>query len=336
MKNLPFCLIAILLFAIPAFAQNDIKTFKDNAGELSLQGKFNEAITEINKAIALQPNDADLILKRAELQRFAENNQAFINDVQKAVLINPSDKKVLYSGALLLHRAGNYEQALKICSELFALGEPDVWAWQLIVRIKTHLEDFVGAFEDVSKAIELFPENAVFRQNQANLIRLMGNSDKAIEMYTSLIAVYEKKLSAEKDENKKERFRYDLSQFLFSRSRVYFENFNKESAQADLIRAVEHLPIARIYYQRARNYIMFKMYAEALSDLNKAIELEKDKAKFTYFIDRGDIYFRMRKYSEAIQDYEQVIKLQDTLKEPMQRRIVLAKQKVQENSNQPK
>ncbi|MGI8639598.1 MAG: tetratricopeptide repeat protein, partial [Pyrinomonadaceae bacterium] len=174
MKNLPFCFIAILLFAIPAFAQNDIKTFKDNAGELSLQGKFNEAITEINKAIALQPNDADLILKRAELQRFAENNQAFINDVQKAVLINPSDKKVLYSGALLLHRAGNYEQALKICSELFALGEPDVWAWQLIVRIKTHLEDFVGAFEDVSKAIELFPENAVFRQNQANLIRLMG------------------------------------------------------------------------------------------------------------------------------------------------------------------
>jgi tetratricopeptide (TPR) repeat protein len=336
MKLFPLCLIAILLLAFPAFAQNDFESIQKKVEELGNQGKFNDAIAELNKVIELQPNDANLILRRAEFHWFAKNNQALLNDVQKAVSINPSDKQILYFGTQLLNRTGNYEQALKNCNELFALGEPDYWTWQLIAQIKTNLKDFAGAFEDVSNAVELFPEDTRFKQNQAILISLMGNSKKAIEIYTSFISANEKKLSAEKDENKKERFKYDLSQLLFKRSRIYFENFDKESAQVDLIKAVETLPTASIYYQRARHYIMFKMPTEALPDLNKAIELGKDKADFGYFLDRGDIYFEMQKYSEAIQDYEQVIKRQDTLTELMQKRVVLAKQKMQQDTNQPK
>ncbi len=321
-----------MLFAIPVFAQNPVETFRENASELSDQRNFVEAAVEIGKAIELQPTNADLFLKRAEYNWYAKNNQALLSDVEKAVSINPTDKKILYYGAQLLHRSGNHQQALKTCNELFSLGEPDYWAWQLIVHIKTHLEDFYGAFEDASTAIELFPDEAVFKQNQANLIRLLGNSDKAIDLYTSLISAYKKKLNAEKDEIKKERIRNDLLQFLFSRTRVYFETSRKDLAQADLNSAVEILPIARVYYQRARHYIMFKMYSEALPDLNKAIELDNKKPEFSYFLDRGDIYYRMRKYNDAIQDYEQVVKLQDSLKEPMQRRIELAKQKILEES----
>lgn len=328
--------IVILLFAIPVFAQNDIETFRKNASDLSDQRKFAEAAIEIGKAIELEPNNADLFLKRAQFNWLANNNQALLSDVQRAVSINPTNRNNLYAGALLLHRSGNYQQALKTCYELFALGESDYSAWQLIIQVKTHLEDFIGAFEDASQAMELFPDEAVFKQNQANLIRLLGNSDRAVELYTSLIPAYEKKLSAEKDEIKQERIRNDLSQFLFSRSRVYFETARNDLAQADLDRAVEILPIARIYYQRARHYIMFKMYAEALPDLNKAIEMGNKNTEFNFFLDRGDVYFRMRKYNEAIQDYEQVVKLQDSLKEPMQRRIIQAKQKSQEESNQPK
>lgn len=324
--------IVILLFAVPGFAQNNVEILLKNAFELSDQRKFSEAAAEIGKAIELEPNNADLYLKRAQFYWLAKNDEALLSDVQRAVSINPTDKMNLYSGAMLLQRSGNYREALKTANNLFALGEPDYSAWQLMIQIKTHLEDFIGAFEDASTAMEMFPDEAVFKQNQANLIRLLGNSDKAIELYTSLIPAYDKKLNAEKDEHKKERLRNDLTQFLFSRARIYFENFKKDLAFADLNRAVEILPIDRIYYQRARHYLMFKMYAEALHDLNKAIELGDKNAGFNFFLDRGDVFFRMGKYTEAIQDYERVIKLQDSLTEPMQRRIAQANQKLLEAS----
>lgn len=329
-----FCRFSIVVFLLtfPIFAQNNIETFRKNASDLSDQRKFAEAAAEIGKAIELEPNNADLYLKRAQFYWLAKNDHSLLSDVQRAVSINPTDKMNLYSGAMLLQRSGNYREALNIANSLFALGEPDYSAWQLMIQIKTHLEDFIGAFEDASTAMEMFPNEAVFKQNQANLIRLLGNSDKAIELYTSLIPAYEKKLNAEKDENKMERLRNDLTQFLFSRARIYFENFKKDLAFADLNRAVEILPIDRIYYQRARHYIMFKMYAEALPDLNKAIELGDKNAGFNFFLDRGDVFFRLGKYKEAIQDYERVIKLQDSLTEPMQRRIAQANQKLLEAS----
>ncbi|MFN2393747.1 MAG: hypothetical protein ABR566_17505 [Pyrinomonadaceae bacterium] len=44
----------------------------------------------------------------------------------------------------------------------------------------------------------------------------------------------------------------------------------------------------------------------------------------------------MQKYSEAIKDYEQVLKQKSGLEQFAERRISQAKKKMQENSNQPK
>ncbi len=66
--------------------------------------------------------------------------------------------------------------------------------------------------------------------------------------------------------------------------------------------------------------------------MTAAIEFDKDDDDVTFLIDRGDVYFAMGRFAEAIQDYEQVIKLDEAqLKEMMQKRIALAKQKMQEN-----
>jgi tetratricopeptide (TPR) repeat protein len=72
-------------------------------------------------------------------------------------------------------------------------------------------------------------------------------------------------------------------------------------------------------------------------DLNKALEINKQPEKIMFLIERGDVYYLMQKYPEAIADFGEIIKLDEwQLKEPMQRRIALAKQKLQENGNQPR
>lgn len=337
MKNLTLIIFVFLLFTISAFAQTEVEIYVEKANQYDSERKFDEAVAEISKAIAIEPNNTNLYLKRAGYYLILGKKLEILNDAQKAASINPTDKKILYSSALVLHRSRQYKEALKIADALFALGDVDSFGWSLRSQIKTHLEDFVGALDDVTTAVELFPQDTFLKQNQANLIRLLGDSEKALEMYDALIVKYEANLSKVKDETKKQAIKRDLSMFLFGRAGLHFGKFNKDQAQADLIKAVEYTPHKFNYSHRARIYKQQKMYAEALADLTTAIEFDKENDILLLLIDRGDVYFALRKYAEAIQDYEQVIKLDHAqTKELMQRRIALAKQKIQENGNQQK
>ncbi len=337
MKKLLLILFVFLLFAFPLFAQTDIEGLVKNAQELSHQNKFDEAVAEIGKAIAVQPNNPDLYLHRAEYNFLLEKKAAVLEDAQKAATLNPTDKKVLYFSALILHKSRQYQEALKIADALIALGDVDRFGWSLRVQIKTHLEDFIGAFEDATTAAELFPLDNTLKQNQANLIRLMGDSDKALEMYNTLIASLERKFGKIKNEDEKAQAKRDLTSFLFSRAGLNFAKFNNEQAQSDMLKAVNYSPTEFNYLRRAKIYRQQKMYAEAVADLNKALEINKQPEKIMFLIERGDVYYLMQKYAEAIADFEQIIKLDEQqLKEPMQRRIALAKQKMQGNVNEPK
>lgn len=332
MKYLTIILLVFPLLNFSVFAQTEVESYLEKARQFNKEQKFEDAANEITKAIALQPNDADLYLTRANYYLFLDKKAEILNDAQKAASLSPTDKKILYFSALILHKTQQHREALKISDALMALGDVDRFGWSLRVGIKTHLEDFAGAFEDVSTAIELFPQDAMLKQNQANLIRLMGNSEKALEMYNKLIAKYEVKFSKATDKNEKATLGRDLAMFLFSRAGIYFAKFDKEKAQADLIKAGEYEKFNQYNYAfRARIYKSQKMYPEALADLTAAIEYDKDDDDVTFLIDRGDVYFAMGRFAEAIQDYEQVIKLDEAqLKEMMQKRIALAKQKMQE------
>ena len=330
-------LFIFLLFAYPLFAQTEVESIIKNAQQLSNQEKFDEAVAEISKAIAIQPNNPDLYSHRANYNFLSWKDALILEDAKKAASLNPTDRKVLYFSAQILQKSRHYQEALRISDALMALGDVDWVGWSLRVSIKTHLEDFIGAFEDTTTAAGLFPQVNMFKQNQANLIRLLGDSDKALEMYNVLIASLEAKFGKIKGEDEKAQARRDLTSFLFSRAGLNFAKFNNEQALADLLNAVNYSPTEMTYLRRAKIYRERKMYSEALADLNKALEINKQPEQIMFLIERGDVYYLMQKYAEAIQDYEQVAKLDEKqLKEPMQKRITLAKQKMKENGNQPR
>jgi len=120
-----------------------------------------------------------------------------------------------------------------------------------------------------------------------------------------------------------------------SRANIYQNKFEIEKMKADLIKAVEWHPIPVNYERRANFYTKQKMYDDALADLTKAIEKDSDK-NVGLFLRRGDVYYSMRKYLEAVKDYEQVLKQKTGLEQLAERRISQAKQKMQENVNHPK
>jgi tetratricopeptide (TPR) repeat protein len=330
MKNLTLIVLAAFFLTFPAAAQTDVEPIVKRAQNLGSREKPEAAIAEINKAIAIEPQNPDLYLRRAEFYFISQNKPEILKDARKATALAPTDKQVLYRAALVLFRSQQYQEALKISDELMALGDVDHSGWSVRIQIKTHLEDFFGAFEDASTAVELFPENIYFKQNQANLVRLMGDSDKALEMFDALVAASEKKLAAAKNDNEKITAKRALSMFLFSRAHLNFKQLSKELGLADLIKAVDYLPEGPSYFQRGRMYRELKMFPEALADFTTIIEGKLKFDKWAVYIDRGDVYYSMQKYAEAVADYETAAKNNESVREFMEKRISLAKQKMAE------
>lgn len=335
MKIIPLVFLSILIFSVSLFGQSEIESFLTKSNQLRNESKFDEAIVELSKAIAVQSNDANLYIERAILYLSTQNKQNLLADVKKASAISPTDKKILYDGNLIVFKSGQYQESLLLVNALIALGEPDLSTLGLKVSILTHLEDFVGAYEEITKAIEMFPNENGLKHNQANLIRLMGDSEAALKNFSVQIVSLENKLSKIENKEAANRLKWDLSELFFSRAKIYQNKFEIEKMKADLLKAVEWHPIPVNYGRRAGFYTKQKMYDNALTDLTKAIELDSEK-DVGLFMRRGDVYYSMNKFSEAIKDYEQVLKQKSGLEQFAERRISSAKQKMQENVNQPK
>ena len=335
MKIVSLVFLTFLISTFSIFGQSEVESLRNKSNQFQKEGKFDEAIVELSKAIAVQQNDANLYIERANLYLLTQNKQNLLADVKKARAISPTDKKSLYYGTLVVFKSGQYQESFTLINHLIALGEPDLPALELRVSILTHLEDFASAYEEITKVIELFPNENGLKHNQANLIRLMGDSDTALDSFSAQIVSLETKLSKIENKDAATRLKWDLSALFFSRANIYQNKFEIEKMKADLIKAVEWHPIPVNYERRANFYTKQKMYDDALADLTKAIEKDSDK-NVGLFLRRGDVYYSMRKYLEAVKDYEQVLKQKTGLEQLAERRISQAKQKMQENVNHPK
>lgn len=78
------------------------------------------------------------------------------------------------------------------------------------------------------------------------------------------------------------------------------------------------------------------MYDKALADLNQAIEIDNSEDAGLY-IDRGDVFFLMERYEEALKDYEYVLKSGRIRPiDSIERRINGVKKKIQQKDSQNK
>lgn len=195
MKLLPLIIIAIIFCIVPAHGQTDLNSISDKLFNLKRDGRFDEAIADLNVLIKANPNDPKLYIKKAEFlalqEKFDEaivnvnkavelepkiavyyierakyfssvkNNQAVLKDVQTANSLAPDKPDILFYGTSELARTGQYEESIKIANTYIARHDSNVWliisAYKIRSEDKFALKDYVGALEDSIKSIELIP-----------------------------------------------------------------------------------------------------------------------------------------------------------------------------------
>ena len=292
--------LILIAFSFSAFGQESVDGFITKSNELGRQGKFAEAVVEIGKAIELQPNNPRLYEQRARFYQMTREYDLLAVDAKKIVEIAPNDPQSYFSATRLLLRCQKCKVALNLINDAVIRFPSTAEIYAERSRVKTCLEDFEGAMEDLKQAMALDPLNENYKHNRANLLRLMDRKQEAMESYDLLIYQLELKLSLGEEPQKPLKF--NLSGAYINRARVYAKKNEVEKSFADLDRAVEVNPSFYTYRTRSRAYAWQKMYDKALLDLRKALLLEPDN--MSLYLERGNLYSTMGKLGEALKDYE--------------------------------
>ena len=334
MKKFLLQLFAINLFAFVVFAQISAEQHLKKSRELQNAGKFEEAITEISKAIKLEPNNPTLYLNRASMARFTNNADLLESDLLNLMDLTPNDYQNQQTAVRFLIDNGKCPTALKIISTSIVQNPANADAYYWRGGVKNCLEDFESALEDNAKAISLDPLNDMYKAGRANLLARQKKSDKAVESYDDLITAQELKLKVGGDSEETGRIKRELSMLYISRSKVYAAQNKIESVFSDLNRAVEILPAVHTYEMRARAFRWQKQFEQAINDYSAAIKLQPENHGL--FLSRGDLYASINKYEQALSDYQKAASGKGRIKEIADQKINSIKQQMQESLKQPK
>src|SRR5688500_4199944 len=102
MKKFPLIIFILLLCTFTILGQADVEVLIKKSEEFTRQDKFPEAIAALTKAIEMQPDNADLYVRRSEIYYGRNERELLLSDLKKAAALAPNNKQIiLYSVGLL-------------------------------------------------------------------------------------------------------------------------------------------------------------------------------------------------------------------------------------------
>lgn len=301
-------------------------------------GNLRAALSDIERALSLQPNDPQL---RADRYVLLMNLGTPLDKIEADEETKSEVANLFYKRALVLWQIDrDLDQALAACDVILRLKSDylDAYvlrAWlrlqkrdftgalqdaELAVNLnprsaqayaargiaRTSLKDYEGAYDDFTAAINLQPEVPEHYYNRANVLNLFGNrreSQLDISQGSLLeIERYTKLLEREPD---------NVALWM-RRGEVRRKAGKIRNAIEDFSEAIKKKPdFILAYAERASAYHVSERYEEALADASTAIRLDPEFAR-AYAV-RGAAYDRLKRYDEAIRDCTKALELDPSL-----------------------
>ena len=143
--------------------------------------QYEKAIEDYNKAIELNPNDAEVYTNRGNPYYKLKRYEKAIEDYSKAIKLNPNDAVAYYNRGNAYDELKRYEKAIEDYSKAIELNPNYVDAYNNRGNAYRELNQHEEAIEDYNKSIELNPKYAEAYSNRGIAYLLTNkDSDKAI------------------------------------------------------------------------------------------------------------------------------------------------------------
>lgn len=280
--------------------------------------RYDEALADLNSAVAVSPKSPYLYKGRAELYSFLENYAASDADYQSILKIDGDniDARMGLGGNAVATE--QYQKALDYANEVVTLYPEQPSAYTLRAKAYAGLKDYSRAASDIVAGVELADEDA---------LTLMAVY--AEETYTPLVARLNAKAIAQPNESSWPFFigyvnmfvkKYDLAAEAFKKSLAiemddvvtgnladcYAAMGDLNSALECISKAVDMYPEDMEYISdRANIYWRMGRKDEAISELTKCIEANPESA--TYYYSRAWFKKRNNDLDGAMEDFTTAI-----------------------------
>ena len=159
------------------------------ATALHRQGRLDEAVKALDKAVQLKPDDADLWRQLGNALIDAGRSSEALLCFQHAVELNPNHGDAACKAAVLLQQEERFDEALVYLNRS-AEAQPDhapTFAMRGFVRAS--LKRYEQAVVDYERAIRLDPKNDEACSNLGNALRALGHLERALHWYDRSLAI---------------------------------------------------------------------------------------------------------------------------------------------------
>lgn len=309
-------------------------------------GNIAGAITDLDRAIEIKP-EAALYAQRAEFKTFLRDSDGAIADFDYAIAHGYKTEKVYIGRATIKRNAGYLDGAITdyrigiglnpdsaqahvgLASTLDQKGETE----EAILL----LQDFLDRYEQ--KRDGNLPKSKMESTGQSVVIKDEKSEKEKSQIYlqgqrmnTNITA--DTKEEAEKQLNKQERI-LNISLAYANLAQMLERKGDFDNALINVNKSISIFD-GDFYPIGLRGKILLDKgdLQGALSDLNKAIGGMSNIPN--QYADRGIVFLLLEKNAEAQKDFDKFLQLAPKGADTLNKRIEDAKQKMQENANQPK
>ncbi len=110
----------------------------------------NDAIADLDRAIALAPDNTTFLRRRADAHRTAGNEDKVIADLRACLRINPGDSQLMFGLMDSLWRDGKEQLAQEVAADVIQRRDRD---WQFLVQVGNFYRSRTPAREDLARSM---------------------------------------------------------------------------------------------------------------------------------------------------------------------------------------
>jgi tetratricopeptide (TPR) repeat protein len=271
--------------------------------ELGLEGKYQEAVDELSRAVAAEPGN---VPARTSLgvafHRLGDDDRA-LSCYEAALRMDPKQADAHYFRAGILHGRGEIREAIKEYTTAIGLQPELIEAHQKHTpqdRLTDYSEVPAGIYQiakharrilDLNQALEASPQQADLFKERAAAYSRLGNYEQAIADYDACLAI-----------------RPDDAGALHSRGQAYEQMGQSERAQKDYQQATTADPqLVDAYLNRGVALGRAGQFRQSIDSLTEGIRLAP--ANPNGYFNRGATYLQLGDFEHAIADFSRVIQL---------------------------
>jgi len=266
------------------FAPNSAEAYHNRGGQLSLEGRFEEAKKDMDKAIAINPQYASAYNNRGVINRDQGLYSVALLDFDDAILLDPFLSEAYNNRGLAYSRLGQSALAVADYSEALKINPAYVKAYRNRANEYYEMEYYSSALKDYSTVLNYVSDIAEVYNSRGSLYERLKDYERASRDYSQAIAIAPDYISA-----------YN------NRGNVYLRLEKYDLALGDYNLAIKlESDSAETYSNRGSLFLMKKEYEKALKDYNQALTIDPEFS--AVYLNRSYIYEAKKEYSQALED----------------------------------